>query len=109
MNRSRLLITVLAALALTVAGCQLGEVTTDAEADADAIAAAIAGPSDGMTQEAMDIGGYLFGASGGSASMMNQASYVFPAGALGSSAAISPASCGTMRRRPTCGPGRTST
>ena len=66
-------------LALAAMGCQFAEVTTDTEADADAIAAAVASPSDGMTQEAMDVGGYLFGATGGSATMMSQASHVFPA------------------------------
>jgi hypothetical protein len=79
MKRFRMLIPVLAALALVVSGCQLGDVTSDAEADADAIAAAVAGPSDGMTQEAMDVGGYFFGSSGGSGSMMSKKSPVFPA------------------------------
>ena len=79
MKRSRVLIPMLAVLALVVSGCQLGEVTSDAEADADAIAAAVAGPSDGMTQEAMDVGGYFFGSSAGSGSMMSTKSPVFPA------------------------------
>lgn len=78
MKRFRMLIPVLAALALVVSGCQLGDVTGDAEADAEAIAAAVAGPSDGMTQEAIDVGGYFFGSSGGSGSMMNLHSHVFP-------------------------------
>jgi hypothetical protein len=79
MTRFRVLIPMLAALALVVSGCQLGDVTSDAEADADAIAAAVASPSDGMTQEAMDVGGYFFGSSGGSASMKDLPSHVFPA------------------------------
>jgi hypothetical protein len=57
-----------AALGLAVAGCQLAEVTRDAEAEAETIASAAAGPSDGMTQETMDVGEYFFGAWGGSGS-----------------------------------------
>jgi hypothetical protein len=73
-----------AAIALAVAGCAFGPVVSDGEADADAIAAAVAGPSDGLTQEATDIGGLLFGSGsgGGEQSMMGLQGSVFPAGAL---------------------------
>ncbi|HSV91974.1 MAG TPA: hypothetical protein VLH81_02815, partial [Desulfobacterales bacterium] len=54
-----------AAIALAMAGCAFGPQVSDGEADADAIAAAVAGPSDGFTQEATDIGGLLFGSGSG--------------------------------------------
>lgn len=77
MDRLRMLIPAMAALALAVAGCQLGEVTADAEADADAIAAAVTSQSDGLAQEVMDVGAYLFGSAGGSTSVLDQRSYAF--------------------------------
>jgi hypothetical protein len=80
MDRSRWLMTLLGALALAMAGCQFGDVTTDAQPDADLIAAAVAGPSDGMTQEALDVGAYLFGGSGGSGSMADARGISFPGG-----------------------------
>lgn len=78
MKPYRMLAVALAALAVAVTGCHLGDVSTDAEADADAIAATVASPSDGMIQEAMDVGGYLFASSGGSGSVATSKGFVFP-------------------------------
>jgi hypothetical protein len=80
MKRCRVLIPMFAMLALVVSGCQLADVTSDTETDADAIAAAVASPSDGMTQEVMDVGGHLFGSAGGGGEGSMMGKYVFPAG-----------------------------
>lgn len=76
-------VAVVATLALAVAGCMLGPSASETAADADAIAAAVAEPSDGFTQEAMDIGGLLFGSGGGGQqSLAGRSASVFPAGAM---------------------------
>jgi hypothetical protein len=50
-----------AALLATLAGCQLGGISAAESEDAKAIAAEIADPSSGVTQEVQDLGTYLFG------------------------------------------------
>jgi hypothetical protein len=75
-------VTVAAAIALAATGCAVGPDVSDAEADA--IAAAVAGPSDGFTQETADIGGMLFGSPGGGGdqTVTGPRAAVFPAGAM---------------------------
>lgn len=80
MKRYRVPGLALTVLAVVVMGCRLGDVPSDAEAASDAIAAAVASPSDGMIQEAMDVGGYLFGSSGGSGSTAASKGFVVPIG-----------------------------